>query len=219
MSNHNPHQGHDPHDPEHGQVESSALSPKPILAFLAVLFVATSFVFFVVYGLDWGFKKLEEANQGPAATEVKTDGRELPPEPLLQGAPGKGSTATKDDPTLLPLEAMKKLREETTKMLDNYGWVDKPGGIAHIPINRAKDMIAEKGLPALPSPTISEELQKAETVRREIGVAGSNAGRVISVQKPAPQPVQQPAQQPAPQSSQPQGGQPQQNRQVQPRQP
>lgn len=221
MSDHNPHHGHDPHDPDHGQVESSALSPKPILLFLAVLFIATTFVFFVVKGLDWGFKNLDEANQGQVATEVKTEDRKLPPSPmpLLQGAPGRDSTATKDKPTLLPLEDMERVRNETNEKLSGYGWVDKPGGVARIPIDRAKAMIAEKGLPALPSPTISEEVQQAETVRKEIGVAGSNAGRMISVQKRPQQPVQQPTQQPAPQSAQPQGLQPQQNQQqVQPRQ-
>jgi hypothetical protein len=220
MSDHNPrhdpHYGHDPHDSEHGQVESSALSPKPILLFLAVLFVATAFVFFVVKGLDMGFKKLDEANQGQVATQVETGGRKLPPEPLLQGAPGKGSTATKDQPTDLPLKEMEKVRKETNDKLNSYGWVDKPGGIVRVPIDRAKAMIAERGLPSLPSPTISEELQKAETVRREIGVAGSNAGRGISVQPLPQQPVQQPAQppvtQPAPQSAQPQQNQ----QQVQP---
>jgi hypothetical protein len=114
---------------------------------------------------------------------------------------------------------MENLRKETDKTINSYGWVEKKDGIAHIPIGRAKEMIAEKGLPALPSPTISEEMQKAETVRREIGVAGSNAGRVISVQKPSqqppPSPAQQPAQQPAPQSAQPQSAKPQQ---VQPQQ-
>src|SRR5512145_1161969 len=139
MSDHNPHHEHDPHDPDHGQVESSALSPKPILLFLAVLFIATTFVFFVVYGLDWGFRKLDEANQGQAATEVKTEGRKLPPSPmpLLQGAPGRDSTTTKDDPTLLPLEEMEKVRESTNKTLTSYGWVKKSDGIAHIPIDRA----------------------------------------------------------------------------------
>jgi hypothetical protein len=215
MSDHNPHHGHDPHDPDHGQVESSALSPKPILLFLAVLFVATTFVFFVVKGLDWGFRELDKNTQPQAATEVESRSRKIPPSPmpLLQGAPGRDSTATKDDPTMLPLEEMEKVRESTNKMLTSYGWVKKSDGIAHIPIDRAKDMIAEKGLSALPSPTISDELQKAETVRKELSVAGSNAGRVISVQKQPQQPVQQPTQQPAPKSAQPQGPQPQPNQQ------
>ena len=78
---------------------------------------------------------------------------------------------------------MENLRKSTDEKLNSYGWVDKPGGVAHVPIDRAKAMIAE-GLPPLPSPTISEELQKAETVRQEIRVAGSNAGQGISVQKP-----------------------------------
>jgi hypothetical protein len=215
MSDHNPRHGHDPHDPDHGQVESSALSPKPILLFLGVLFVATAFVFFVVKGLDFGLKKLDERSQGQPATQIQTDNRKLPPEPLLQGAPGQGSTATTDKPTDLPLEAMENLRKSTDEKLSGYGYVDKPAGIAHVPIDRAKAMIAEKGLPALPSPTISEELQRAETVRQEVGVAGSNAGRVISVPKPTRQPVTQPAQQTAPQPAQPQSVQPQQ---VQPQQ-
>jgi hypothetical protein len=219
MSDHNPHHdprhGHDPNDPDHGQVESSALSPKPVLLFLAVLFVATAFVFFVVRGLDFGLRKLDAASQGQPATQLRTNERQLPPEPLLQGAPGQGSTATVDKPTDLPLEAMGRLRKSTDEKLNSYGWVDKPGGVAHVPIDRAKAMIAEKGLPALPSPTISEELQKAQTVRQEVGVAGSNAGRVISVQKPTQQPVPQPTQQPAPRPAQPQSAQPQQ---VQPQQ-
>src|SRR5262245_1138278 len=200
MSDHNPHHGHDPHDPDHGQVESSAVSPKPVLLFLAVLFIATAFVFFVVKGLDFGLKKFDASTQGQGQTEVKTEGRKLPPEPLLQGAPGKG-----DKPTDLPLQAMENLRKSTDEKLSSYGWVDKPGGIAHVPIDRAKAMIAERGLPALPSPTISEQIQKAETVRQEIGVSGSNAGRVIS--------VPQPAQQPAPQPAQPQSARPQQSQQ------
>jgi hypothetical protein len=222
MSDYNPHHGHDPHDPDHGQVESSSLSPKPVLLFLAVLFVATAFVFFVVKGMEWGLRKLDEKNQEQRATEVKTQERKLPPSPmpLLQGAPGRDSTATTDKPTDLPLEAMENLRKDTDKKLNSYGWVGQPGGIAHIPIDRAKAMIAEKGLPTLQSTAISEEVQTAETVRKEVLNADSSAGRVISVQKPTQQPVPRPAQQPAPQSAQPQSAQPQSVRpqQVQPQQ-
>src|SRR5262249_3033802 len=195
------------------------LSPKPVLLFLAVLFIATTFVFFVVKGLDWAFRKLDEANQGQSATQVETQGRKLPPSPmpLLQGAPGRDSTATTDKPTDLPLEAMENLRKSKDKKLNNYGWVKKPEGIARVPIDRAKAMIGEKGLRTLPSPDTSKEVQTAETLRKEVLNAGSNAGRVINVQKPPQQPVPRPIQQPAPQSAQPQSAKPQRNQQqVQP---
>src|SRR5262245_12338299 len=121
MSDYNPHHGHDPHDPDHGQVESSAVSPKPVLLFLAVLFISTAFVFFIVKGLDWGLKTLDQRTQGQPATQVQTNDRKLPPEPILQGAPGQGSTATVDKPTDLPLEAMKNLRKSTDEKLNGYG--------------------------------------------------------------------------------------------------
>src|SRR5262245_60879542 len=221
MSEHNPHHGHGGHGhgQEHEQVESSAVAPKPVLMFLAILFIATAFVFFIVKGLDYGFRKLDVTKQEQAATQVQTGERQLPPEPMLQGAPGK------DKPTLLPLEDMERVRNETNEKINSFGWVDKPGGIARIPIDSAKNMIAEKGLPALPSATISEELQKAQTVRSEVLNAGSNAGRMIKIpgqnqqpaqqptQQPAQQPARQPAQQPARQPAQPQEQKPQQKQQ------
>jgi hypothetical protein len=215
MSQHNPQHGHDPHGHGQEQVESSALAPKPILLFLIILFFATAFVFIIVKGLDWGFKELDKSNQPQSATQVETQGRILPPSPmpLLQGAPGRGSTATADKPTDLPLEDMEKVRKETDEKLGSYGWVDKPGGIARIPIDRAKDMIAEKGLPSLPSPTISEELQKAETVRKEVLEAGSSAGRGIKTPRQNQQLVPGQNQQPIQQPAQPQDQKPQQNQQ------
>lgn len=32
--------------------------------------------------------------------------------------------------------------------LHSYGWVDKPAGIVHIPVERAKDLILQQGMPA-----------------------------------------------------------------------
>lgn len=171
---------------EHDQVESSVVKPKPILMFLIILGVATAFVFVVVKGMEWGFAKLDQSNQGQAATQVelpKEQSRKLPPEPqpLLQGAPGRGSTAQTDVPTMLPLEEVKKYRDETKKRAEEYG-VDKQTGVPYIPIERAKKLIAEKGLPELPAKTISEELQKAEAMRKQVMNADSSAGRMIKKQ-------------------------------------
>lgn len=203
MSDHNPHKGHDSHNSDHGQVESSALSPKPILLFMAVLFIATAFVFFIVKGLDWAFKKFDETSQAPPATQVQAE-RQIPPDPVLQGAPGKDNK-----PTELPLEAMATLRKQTEEELNSYGWIKKADGVTHIPISRAKDIIAERGLPTLSSPTIGEEIQTAERVRKEVLNAGSSAGRMIKI----PEHNQQPAAQSAPQPAQQQIQKPEQNQQ------
>jgi hypothetical protein len=43
----------------------------------------------------------------------------------------------------------KRLKEEET--LNTYGWVDQKAGVAHIPIDRAMDLIAQQGLPTAPA--------------------------------------------------------------------
>ncbi len=38
------------------------------------------------------------------------------------------------------------MREERARV-SSYGWIDKKAGIAHIPVDRAIDILAKKGLP------------------------------------------------------------------------
>jgi hypothetical protein len=68
------------------------------------------------------------------------DPQQLPPEPRLQVSPGAD---------------VEHMREAEEAVLQNYRWVDREAGIVGIPIDRAMDILAEKGLP-----TRSEE--KAE---------------------------------------------------------
>ena len=68
---------------------------------------------------------------GPPASPFEND-RMLPPEPRLQ------VTAPKD------LEQYKAAQEE---ILNNYGWADQNAGIVRIPIDRAMDILVQKGLP------------------------------------------------------------------------
>lgn len=59
---------------------------------------------------------------------------QLPPEPRLQvHAP----------------EDLKKMRREENAVLDSYGWVDRQNGIVRIPIDRAMDLLVQRGLPPL----------------------------------------------------------------------
>ena len=46
------------------------------------------------------------------------------------------------------------LRMTQQAALNSYGWVDKPGNIAHIPIDRAMQILVTQGMPTLaPLPT------------------------------------------------------------------
>jgi hypothetical protein len=179
MSDHNPTHGHDPHG--HEQVESSAVKPKPVLMFLVILGVSTAFVFVLVKGMEWAFDWWDQSKQETGATAIK-DQRKLPPEPRLQGAPGTGSTTDANVPTMLPLEEAAKFRKDTEEAIKAYGPVKDAPGFARVPVERAKEMIAEQGLPSLPTTTISDELQKAEAARKQVMNADSSAGRIIKAQ-------------------------------------
>jgi hypothetical protein len=72
--------------------------------------------------------KAEEAPE----TSIFAADRILAPEPRLQ-------VSTLDD--------LARLREKEEQILDSYRWVDKEAGIVGIPIDRAKELLLERGLP------------------------------------------------------------------------
>ena len=62
-----------------------------------------------------------------------TDTAQIPPQPRLQAYPASD---------------LQRLRVSEEEQLGTYGWVDESIGIMRIPIDRAMDILAEKGLPA-----------------------------------------------------------------------
>ena len=59
--------------------------------------------------------------------------RPLPPSPRLQ---------------ITPSTDLKDTRDQERDLLLSYGWVEKDKGVVRIPIDRAMDLLAERGLPA-----------------------------------------------------------------------
>jgi hypothetical protein len=188
MSNHS-HQ--DDHEPNRDLVESSGIKAKPILVFLGALAAATILVLIIIKGLQYGFRKMDEMEARQPATEVS--GQKLPPEPRLQGAPEPvPDKAGEIRPSQLPLDDLKTYRERVNRLAAEYDWVDKQGGIARIPIERAKELIAEKGLPSL-SDTAIKQVQSAEVVRQEVYNSDSSGGRIIKSSQTAGVPQANPA--------------------------
>ena len=69
-----------------------------------------------------------------------------------------------------PESTMKTIRQQEEARLKSYGWIDQESGIVHIPIERAVDMLAEKGLPARPrkAPSSGDRRAAKETGERPV---------------------------------------------------
>ena len=59
-----------------------------------------------------------------------------------------------------PEEDLRWMREHNAMDLDGYGWVDQPAGVVRLPIDRAMDLIAARGLPPVSPNHTLEELQR-----------------------------------------------------------
>jgi hypothetical protein len=46
-----------------------------------------------------------------------------------------------------PASELAKMKAEDLGQLNSYGWVDRKAGVAHVPIERAIEILAGKGLP------------------------------------------------------------------------
>jgi hypothetical protein len=125
--------------------ERKDLHPRNIVVFALSLAVTVIVVGWVCYELFGHFSRVEMKTQ-------------VPPSPLaISPRPVPG-------PHLLvhPGEDLKKLRASEDARLNSYGWVDREKGIVHIPIDRAIDMVAQKGLPTRPQ-TGSDRLTATTT--------------------------------------------------------
>jgi hypothetical protein len=177
--------------------ESSGIVVKPVAFFIIILAISTVFVFVAVKGLTYVLNRIDAARteQQQPATRV-SDGSQLPQrEPLLQGAPldrrevlnkprKENEVARYGDrpASNLPLEDMAKYREKVEGEVKSYGWAQgKENSEARIPVERAKQLLLEKGLPTKADTSITE-LQNAEKVRRQIYDADASGGRLIGKQ-------------------------------------
>ena len=161
--------------------EDSGIVVKPVAFFIIILAISTAFVFVAVKGLTYVLKRVDNArNEQQQPTSRVADGAKRPQrEPLLQGAPQEPGTK---NASLLPLEDMAKYREKIGEEVKSYGWAaGKENTEARIPVERAKQLLLEKGLPVKADASITE-LQNAEKVRKQIYDADASGGRLIGKQ-------------------------------------
>ncbi len=108
--------------------EHKDTSPKGLIIFFASLFAGIVIVMAITAWL-WPLFATAGKSVGPFPL-VRAS--QIPPEPRIEVTPG------------LELWA---LRAQEDSILKTYGWVDRKTGTLRIPIGRAMDIIAQRGLP------------------------------------------------------------------------
>jgi hypothetical protein len=130
----------------HGGYEHQDLRATGILYFLLALGVATILSLLLLRGVYEFLDRRERASQpavNPLVSNVPTDTRHI--------APGYPQSAF-PDPKLEENERgqLNGFRHQQEEMLYSYGWVDEQAGTVRIPIERAMDLIVQRGLPVRP---------------------------------------------------------------------
>jgi len=111
--------------------EISDISPLRVALTGLALAAVIAATMLAAYGLFYLFHGSE--NRARPAPSPLSYAPEPVPEPRLQAEPG---------------EELKALRADEDAALKSYGWIDQEKGVVRIPIDRAIDILAERGLPA-----------------------------------------------------------------------
>ena len=122
---------HDPH--ANGGHESRDVTFGPIVASAIGLFVLFVLVFVAMRLLFDLYAAQEAALSPPRNPLAASYGRDVPPEPRLQ---------------TVPIQDLRALHATEDATLNSYGWVDDQHTVVHIPIARAIELLAQRGLPA-----------------------------------------------------------------------
>lgn len=117
-----------------GGYERSDLSARAIVIFgvvLTLVVVLTLLVAAWMFGFFASWQARRDAPPSPLAAS-----RPGPPQPRLQ---------------VQPVKDLKALRSAEDRILSSYGWINKEAGTVRIPIERAMQLLVERGLPEPPT--------------------------------------------------------------------
>jgi hypothetical protein len=163
MSAH-PHAGH-PHgslDNPDVAHETGDINVRAILWFVAVLAGVVLAMNAAMAGMFKVLQHYERRNE-PYVTPLARPAGETAPEPRLQTTPWTD---------------LRTFRAEQHDYLHGYGWVDEKLGVARIPIERAKEMLLQRGIAVRP------ELADAAEGTHVAATGESNSARGIPAAGP-----------------------------------
>ena len=174
-----PHRHHEPgeEDPFHNvdvEHEHADIDLRAVIGSAIVLFVVVVVSQLLMWALFVVFDKQAAANE-PSVSPLSA-----PPAAMPKNQMGTAvfTPETVAGPHLLTNEPMNLLqqRDKEQKILHGYGWVNQATGVARMPIDEAKKLIIERGLPVREGEEVSPTLGTRLPARGE-----SSGGRIITV--------------------------------------
>lgn len=143
--------GHETTDANLGGVERLIVG---MAVFLALVFVLMWFLYSQLRSREAG----RDVQPSPIAAR---QGDRLPPAPRLQTA---------------PYDDLRAFRQAEQAELETFKWIDRQAGLAQIPIERAIEILGERGLPVPPPQPTADQAGPAGTAPAEGTSVGSPGG-------------------------------------------
>lgn len=135
MAASNGHAGEEPRNP-HVHHEIGDVNARALTKFGMAMTALITIFMFGLYGM-FQYLKNREAEAGlPKSPSALVNAQKLPPQPRLQAYPRRDMTEFKAD---------------EQRILGQYALIDPDKGVVRIPVDRAMDLIAQRGLPATPT--------------------------------------------------------------------
>jgi hypothetical protein len=137
------------HNHGNGGFEREDLGSKPIIAFIISVVVSGVIIYYVLWGM---FKILDtyerkEQHSVSPLVNAELDTRESDNATTAKKVRERFPEPRLEDNEFTELNDVRYSEEEK---LNSSGWVDQSAGVAHIPIEQAMKLIAERGLPTTP---------------------------------------------------------------------
>ena len=142
MTVESPNSGQEPRNTD-VSFEPRDINVGTIYGYIIALGVVTAFAFLICVYIFRFTSKVASSTDVPPPPSRVAHGREMPPEPRLQGVPGHDTDPQRD--LRIKLQADNEANEK-------FDWIDRTSGIAQIPVKDAMKIIAEKGLPGATAP-------------------------------------------------------------------